>query len=751
MHAFEGAAVPDLLHEAGGQLEAGAGIASDRVEPRLGDCEFGDAGPESRRHRDRGHGHHCRKHRTAELDLLTPAEQPIEGPRHLHAEAIRLSLPRSEWTDSGGRAHPDATAELRSALGEHLRDLQASLRRVVRVVAPDEQDLSDAEDTRGQQVAAKAEEVAVAGVQACDRRHAPSLGDVGDREARHRGPTGRVLRHQDAIREPINGVELALQPTQFGLARRVHLPQQFERHHRIVDDRPHAAKGQIRTESTSTDDCSGRNRQDLYRSSSDWAVYRSSMGTAGRPRYVELADHLEERIAAGTYRPGDRIPSLRQLKEQHRLSLTTVVDACRVLEDRGLVSSRPRSGYYVLARGSSIRDEPKAAASRMRSRRVDAPLSLRLNLGIGSPQRPTLGAAVQGPEVMAIPALNRLVSQAMRLHPTESHSYDAPPGSPQLRGAVARRAATAGCAMNPDEVVITSGAKEAVYLSIRAVTEPGDTVAIESPSYYALLEVLASLQLRVVEVPSSPTSGIDLAALGAVLDRHRISAVALVSNFSNPLGSCMSDDDKRRLVELVDAHRVPLIEDDVYGELAFDGDRPKAIKAFDRRGSVLYCASCSKTVSPGLRVGWASPGRFQSALEHLKLVVNQATATAPQLALAEFLDSGRMDRHLRRIRPAYRDQMERAIDAVDRLFPTGTRHTDPRGGHVLWVQVPGLDSLALYEDAAPLGIHVAPGPLFSAGRERFTDCLRINTGFAYTADTEHQVLTLGKLIERQLG
>lgn len=474
------------------------------------------------------------------------------------------------------------------------------------------------------------------------------------------------------------------------------------------------------------------------------------MGTAARPRYVELADHLAERIAAGTYRPGDRIPSVRQLKEQHHLSLTTVVDACRVLEDRGLVASRPRSGYYVVASMSSARDEPKTAPCPMRARRVDTPLSLRLNLGIGSPQQPTLGAAVQGPEVMAIPTLNRLVSQAMRLHPTESHSYDAPPGSPQLRRAVARRAAMTGCAITPEEVVITSGAKEAVYLSIRAVTKPGDTIAIESPSYYALLEVRASLQLRVVEDPLQRGHCIDVTALAQVFDRHRIAAVALVSNFSNPLGSCMTDENKRRLVELVDAHRVALIEDDVYGDLAFDGQRPKAIKAVDRRGSVLYCASCSKTVSPGLRVGWAFPGRFQSAVEHLKLVVNQATATAPQLALAEFLDSGRIDRHLCHSRPAYRDQMERIIDAVDRHFPTDTRHTDPRGGHVLWVKVPGLDSLALYEEAAPLGIHVAPGPLFSVSRERFADHLRINRGFPFTSETDQQILTLGRLIARQL-
>lgn len=469
-----------------------------------------------------------------------------------------------------------------------------------------------------------------------------------------------------------------------------------------------------------------------------------------KPRYEVLADDLAEQITNGTFGPGDRFPSLRRLREEHGVSLTTVVDACQLLEDRALITSRPRSGFFVTGPARPAAVPPGRAERSLRSRRVDAPLSLRLNLGIGSPQRPTLGAAVQDPALMAIPALNRLVSQAMRLHPTESHSYDAPPGSPALRSAVARRAPMAGYSVTPDEVVITSGAKEAVYLSIRSITRPGDTVAIESPAYYALLEVLASLDLRVVEVPSDPVRGIDRAALQAVLDRHRIAAVALVSNFSNPSGSCMADDDKRALVDLLAARRVPLVEDDVYGDLAFDGHRPKALKAFDGDGGVLYCCSHSKSISPGLRVGWAVPGRFQDAFEHLKLVVNQATATAPQLALAEFLDSSRFDRHLRRIRPAFRQQLEQVVDAVERHFPTGTRHTTPTGGHVLWVQVPELDSLALYEDAAPLGIHVAPGPLFSAGRQRYRDCLRLNTGFAYTEDTDAQLRTLGRLVADQL-
>ncbi len=460
--------------------------------------------------------------------------------------------------------------------------------------------------------------------------------------------------------------------------------------------------------------------------------------------YVELADTLSAQIASGAFPPGSRIPSVRRLAEQHGVGLNTAVEACRLLEARGLVLARPRSGFYVQRERPPERLEPGAPASSMRARRVDAALSMKLNLGIGNPQRPTLGAAVQGPELMAIPSVNRLLSQALRLQPTVCHSYDAPPGSPVLRRAVAQHGLGAGYAVSPDDIVITSGAKEAVYLSIRAVTRPGDTVAIESPAYYALLEVLASLELRVIEVPAHPRNGIDLAALARALSRQPIAAVAIVSNYSNPSGSCMADDAKRALVDLLAVHDVALVEDDVYGDLVFDGPRPKAVKAFDTDGRVLYCGSFSKTVSPGLRVGWAVPGRYQNAFEHLKLVVNQATATAPQVAMAAFVESGGFDRHLRRVRRRYAEQMRQMIDAVDRRFPDGTRHTDPRGGHVLWIQVPGLDSLDLYDRAAAQGIHIAPGPLFSASGG-FRDHLRLNTGFPWTDQIEAQVAALGQL------
>lgn len=466
------------------------------------------------------------------------------------------------------------------------------------------------------------------------------------------------------------------------------------------------------------------------------------------PRYVQIADALAAQITAGDYRPGDRIPSIRRLCARHDVSLSTAVAACRTLEARGLVASRPRSGFYVTAHAGNPRPDPQAPTPSRRARHVDASLSLKMNLGIGNPQRPTLGAAVQDPALMATTTLNRLLSQAYRHHPEVCHSYDAPPGTPELRRAVAHRGRDAGYEVSPEEIVITSGAKEAVYLSILSATAPGDTVAIESPTYYALLEVLSSSGRRAVEVPSDPAHGIDLGALGALLARRTIAAVALVSNFSNPTASVMTDTAKQHLVELCNRHDVTLVEDDVYGDLAFDGTRPKAIKAFDTEGRVAYCGSFSKTVSPGLRVGWAIPGRHQNAMEHLKLVVNQATATAPQVAVAAFVETGGFDRHLRKVRRAYRTQMDQLIAAVDRDLPTDTRHTTPTGGHVLWIQVPGLDALTLYDQAVTHGIHIAPGPLFSASGG-YRDHLRLNAGFHWTPDIAAQVATLGELIAGQ--
>jgi DNA-binding transcriptional MocR family regulator len=304
--------------------------------------------------------------------------------------------------------------------------------------------------------------------------------------------------------------------------------------------------------------------------------------------------------------------------------------------------------------------------------------------------------------------------------------------------------------VGPDEIVVTSGAKEAVYLSIRAVTRPGDTIAVESPTYYALLEVVASHGLKVVEIASHPQRGIDLDDLGRALRARPIAALALVSNFSNPTGACMSDDDKRRLVELLDAHDVPLVEDDVYGDLTFEPRRPPPVKAFDTSGNVLLCSSFSKTLAPGLRVGWAAPGRYRRAVERLKFNSMLAVPTPTQIAVAGFLEEGGYDRHLRRLRRCCADLVARTSDAVSRSFPLGTRVSRPRGGCVLWVELPaGFDALRLYEQARAERIAIAPGPIFSA-TERYQNCFRLAASTPWTSAVERAMERLGQLVSEQV-
>jgi DNA-binding transcriptional MocR family regulator len=465
--------------------------------------------------------------------------------------------------------------------------------------------------------------------------------------------------------------------------------------------------------------------------------------------YEQVADRLETAIAEGTLGPGDRLPSVRQLHRQLSVSISTVLEAYRLLEDRGLIQARPQSGYYVKATALASPPEPTPYAPPDQASRVDNSPAFKLMQAVRRPGAIKLGAAVPASELLPLKALNRLMGQVLRDNSALAHSYDVPPGCEPLRQAVARRLMDAGCAIAPDQIVTTNGTFEAVYLSLLAVTEPGDTVAIESPTYYGLLEAFESLRLNALELPTHPRDGLSLEHLETALQRGQVQACALVSNFSNPLGSCMDDAKKQQLAALMARYDRPLIEDDVYGELHFGPRRPKAVKAFDRQGIVLYCSSYSKTLSPGLRAGWVVPGRYQTQVEQLKWVINQTTAIAPQLTIAAFLASGGYDRHLRRLRRAYQEQMAKMTQAICQYFPLQTRLTRPEGGHVLWVELPPeIDSLLLQRVALDQGISIAPGVIFSPSRS-YQNCLRINTSNPWCEEIDQAMATLGQLIHQQ--
>jgi DNA-binding transcriptional MocR family regulator len=469
------------------------------------------------------------------------------------------------------------------------------------------------------------------------------------------------------------------------------------------------------------------------------------------PLYERIADRILGSIRDGILVAGQRIPSVRRASEQFGVSITTVLEAYRRLEDRGLIEARPQSGYYVRR---TLDRAPAPARTASNETAAELTLSDLVMRVIHDWSQPGLmanfGVAAPSPALVPTTRIDRLLCREVRRHSVGSLAYERPLGLEQLRVQIARRALDVGVTISPDDIVTTCGAQNAVRLCLETITRPGDTVAIETPTYFGLLEVLESLHLRALEVATFPEHGICLDALDEALRRHRVAACVLCPTFANPLGHCMPTEKKGRLVDLLERHGVPLVEDDVYGDLTFDAHRPPPVKAFDRTDNVLLCSSLSKTLAPGLRVGWTMPGRHRRAVERLKFNSMLAVPTPTQLAAAAFLEEGGYDRHLRRLRRACADQLARVSDVVTRVFPLGTRVSRPRGGCMLWVELPEeFDALQLYESARAERIAIAPGPIFSA-TERYRNCFRMSCAVPWTQDVERAVERLGKLAGDQL-
>lgn len=468
-------------------------------------------------------------------------------------------------------------------------------------------------------------------------------------------------------------------------------------------------------------------------------------------RYQQLADTVRQAIVMGALRPGDRAPSVRALRQQHRVSLSTAVHALLQLENQGWLEARPRSGFYVRPRMAS--EVPEPAPSRMPASATPIGLSgasARIFTDSARADVVHLGAAIPAAELLPWKRLNRLAASESRRLGAGAIAYDMAPGAERLRRAIARRYLQAGCALAVDELVITSGGQEAITLALRATCRPGDVVAIESPMFFGILQVMEVLGLRAVEIPCHPRTGLDLEALASAMRRHRLAAVVAIPQFNNPQGSLMPESHKRALLDLLAKRDLPLIEDDIYGELHFDSARPRPAKTFDPAGRVLMCSSVSKTLAMGLRVGWIAPGRYREAVLRIKRSTSVASATLPAHVVAEFMTNGGYDRHLRRMRAALHQNVGRFSEAIAQAFPKGVRLSRPQGGLVLWVELPrGVDAVRLHEAASAERISIAPGPLFSA-RGRYRNFIRINCGDVWTPRQERALMLLGHLAAQQL-
>jgi DNA-binding transcriptional MocR family regulator len=449
--------------------------------------------------------------------------------------------------------------------------------------------------------------------------------------------------------------------------------------------------------------------------------------------YEELARGLGSLIDSGTFRPGDRVPSVRRMSAQQGVSIASVVHAYRLLEAQGRIAARPQSGFYVVARGHGNGSRTYGSVPLPDPGPVaNADLILRVLELVPDPGLVPLGTALPDPALLPVDALARALGRVARRGPARNAASVLPAGAEELRHAIVRRALAAGCTASGDDVVVTAGCTEAISLTLRALARPGDTIAVESPTYYGTLQILESLRLRAVEIPVNPGEGMDLAVLDGVLTRGGIAAVVVTPSVHNPLGCVMPDRRKRELAELLAVHGVPAIEDDTYGELAFGAIRPRALASFDRAGLVLLCGSFSKTLAPAYRTGWVLPGRWREQVLRLKFTTSGPAPVPPQLALAEYLGSGGYEQRLRRMRRVFQANLGRVRQEVESRFPPGTSVSRPAGGYLLWVGLPGgAAAVALQRAAARFGLSVAPGPAFSAGAG-YERHVRINAGYLWS-------------------
>ncbi len=466
-----------------------------------------------------------------------------------------------------------------------------------------------------------------------------------------------------------------------------------------------------------------------------------------KKRYEELADKLEAIIAEGTYLPGQRLPGVRRLSKQFSVSISTVMLAHQLLEDRRLIEARPRSGYYVRSQPWAAPAQPEMTRPQPSPTHISGQqMAMQLSRVTEDADIVQLGAAIPDPHFLPTRAINRSLLRVTRQLPERSARYEFPPGSPELRLQIARRMLDAQCQTTPAEVMITSGCQEALTLCLRAVAKPGDIIAVESPTFYGLLQAIESLGLKALEIPTHPERGISLDALQLAIEQWPVRACAFNSNFNNPMGYCMSPEHKQQLVEMLAKADIPLIEDDVYGDLGFDHRRPVAIKHFDRSGHVLYCSSFSKTLSPGLRVGWVLPGRYREQIAYQKFITSLATPTLPQLAIADFLQRGAYDRYLRQVRGQYARQIARITQMIGQHFPAGSKVTRPQGGFVLWVELPqACHATRIFQQALREQISISPGPIFSASG-KYQNFIRINCAQPWSIRLESALARLGRLI-----
>lgn len=467
--------------------------------------------------------------------------------------------------------------------------------------------------------------------------------------------------------------------------------------------------------------------------------------------YLHIASGIEQQIMDKVLNIGDKLPSVRSLSKQHDISISTALQSYYHLEGKGLIESRPQSGYYVRFNPSRFPQKIEKSNPQLttKNKNVEAIISEVYN-DFSKPGVIQFSLSVPSPELLPLAKLNKSMVQSLRELPASGTGYEQLQGNEMLRRQIARWSMQWGGRLQADDLVTTAGCMNAVAYCLMALAKRGDTIAVESPVYFGTLRLANSMGIKVLELPTDPDVGVDPDDVKKALQKHDVKACFLVPNFSNPLGYCMPDDQKEALVKMLAFHGVPLIEDDLYGDVYFGKTRPKSCKSFDEEGNVLWCGSVSKTLAPGYRVGWVAPGKYIEQIKRLKLYHSITSATPQQAAIANFLATGRYEHHLRKLRQTMHSNSLQYIRAINEYFPAGTKVTRPQGGFILWLELDkGIDTYQLYQEAMQHKISIAPGSMFTL-QDRYQNCMRLSYGMQWRPEIDRALKKLGNLVKNMM-
>ncbi|WP_312390919.1 PLP-dependent aminotransferase family protein [Chryseobacterium sp.] len=465
--------------------------------------------------------------------------------------------------------------------------------------------------------------------------------------------------------------------------------------------------------------------------------------------YLRIAKIIEEQINNETFRLGDKLPSLRTIQRIHNVSINTVKQAYLELESKSLIESRTRSGYFVSK--SSKRKFSLPSVSSLQSSAVQKdPVDL-IDKVFGSLKKANitqLSLGVPSPSLLPIAKLNKSLIKTVQTLEDGGTSYEPAQGSSNLRRTISKWSMVFGGGITADDLVTTSGTMNAIFNCLLAVTKPGDTMAVEIPVYFGTIQIAKSLGLNVIEIPSHPITGINLDVLKDNI--LKIDVCCFTTNFSNPLGCLMPDANKKELVKLLTKHNIPLIEDDLYGNLFFGTDRPKPCKVFDEEGIVMWCSSVSKTLAPGYRVGWVAPGKYKDKIIRQKLLQTISTPLLYQEVIADFMENGRYEHHLRSFRKRLYTNCLHFQRSVEEYFPDNTKISQPQGGFVLWLELDErVDTAQLYDTAMLSNISFAPGRMFTL-QNRYNNCMRLNFAQEWDDKMNNDLKLLGEIVKNSI-